>query len=166
MIFIRKIKGYDNYYVDEYGRIYSDKSGQVKELKPWLDGKKRYYMVSLCDNGLISKRLVHRLVAQAYIPNLFNLPEIHHIDNNTKNNYTTNLKWCDRKYNMHQCFKTMSPIRNYRKCYVKYEDNHIGDFLSKLDACRYISKTYKVSLKSLIRYGKSKGYEIIERCND
>lgn len=65
-------------------------------------------MVSLCNgNKVPKKKLVHRLVAEAFIPNPNNLPEVNHIDYNNKNNNVQNLEWCDRGYNMAHCFKNI-----------------------------------------------------------
>lgn len=62
--------------------------------------KGEYLSVSLCKNGKIKTVSVHRIVAQAFIPNPNNLPMINHKDENPSNNCVDNLEWCDAKYNM------------------------------------------------------------------
>ena len=64
-----------------------------------LNGGKKYIQVILCNNGKIYGRLVHRLVAEAFIPNPNNLPCVNHKDENPKNNCADNLEWCTYKYN-------------------------------------------------------------------
>lgn len=49
------------------------------------------------------KYLVHRLVAQAWIPNPATLPQVNHIDGNKHNNQVDNLEWCDAFHNMQHC---------------------------------------------------------------
>lgn len=58
-----------------------------------------YYHIVLSNNGKIKGYLVHRLVAQAFIPNPNNLAQINHKDENKLNNHVDNLEWCDHKYN-------------------------------------------------------------------
>lgn len=59
-----------------------------------------YQTVCLCRDGISETLSVHRLVAQAFIPNPDNLPEINHKDENPMNNRVENLEWCSRQYNI------------------------------------------------------------------
>ena len=56
-------------------------------------------IVILCKDGHTSAKSVHRLVAQAFIPNPNNYPIINHKDCNGRNNDVRNLEWCTQKYN-------------------------------------------------------------------
>lgn len=59
-----------------------------------------YYRVGLVKNGKTKLFRVHRLVAEAFIPNPLNLPEVNHIDANKTNNAISNLEWVDRQRNI------------------------------------------------------------------
>ena len=65
-------------------------------------GKHRdgYLKIGLCKNGKVKYYLVHRLVAQAFIPNPQNKSEVNHIDEDKENNYVENLEWCTHIENM------------------------------------------------------------------
>ena len=58
-----------------------------------------YVQVTLYKSAEKHKFLVHRLVAEAFIPNPNNFPQINHKDENTENNCVDNLEWCSAKYN-------------------------------------------------------------------
>lgn len=58
-----------------------------------------YAYVHLCKNNKDTAYLVHRLLAQAFIPNPLNFSEVNHKDENKLNNDATNLEWCTSKYN-------------------------------------------------------------------
>ena len=60
---------------------------------------KGYLQLSLCKNGKLSNKMVHRLVAETFIPNPNSLPQVNHIDGVKKNNNVDNLEWCDNSYN-------------------------------------------------------------------
>lgn len=94
---MRDIKGYEGLYgITSCGKVWSYRS--KKFLAP---GKRRggYLAVVLCKNGETKNFLIHRLVAEAYIPNPYNLPQINHIDKTTNHNWVSNLEWCDNQYN-------------------------------------------------------------------
>lgn len=62
-------------------------------------GKNGYLVVSLWKNGEGKSHYVHRLVAKAFLPNKYNLPEVNHKDEIKLNNNVNNLEWCNRIYN-------------------------------------------------------------------
>lgn len=105
----KDIEGYEGLYqVSNLGRIKSLERYVwnrfsyilVKEriLKQSND-KYGYCIISLNKNNKGKVFKVHRLVAQAFIPNSLNAPQVNHKDEDKKNNYVDNLEWCDSKYN-------------------------------------------------------------------
>ena len=101
MEFLQKdIVGYEGLYqITSDGKVWSLKS--CKFLKPLLSGPKgkEYYYVCLSKNGIKKNHKIHRLVAEAFIPNPNNLPIVNHKDENKKNNYVDNLEWTTYKEN-------------------------------------------------------------------
>ena len=95
----KNIAGYEGLYeVSSFGRVRSLRFGKTKILKPGKN-KKGYLRVSLCKNGKQKTFFVHRLVAQAFLENPQNLPQINHKDENKQNNRLENLEWCSCDYN-------------------------------------------------------------------
>ena len=96
-------KEIDNYIIYEDGRIFSKKFNRF--IKSTLDKRKDrpinkcYYKVCLYKNGKRYTKSIHRLVAEAFIPNPNNLEMVDHIDQNPQNNDITNLRWCSRSTN-------------------------------------------------------------------
>lgn len=88
-----RVKGYeDRYYISDEGDIYSIK--RKKLLKRSIHGKEsQYYCVTLSKDGKCTTALIHRLVAQHFIPNPENKPSVNHIDGNKLNNRVDNLEW-------------------------------------------------------------------------
>lgn len=86
------------------------------------DMAKGYKRVELWDNRNHKKYMVHRLVAQAFIPNPDNKPEIDHIDGNPLNNKVDNLRWCNHTENLN------NPITLKRKSIAAKGNHMIGRF--------------------------------------
>lgn len=94
----KDIEGYEGLYqVSNKGRIRNIRHNKNKILKPILHV--RYYQITLSKNNIRTQYRVHRLVAQAFVPNPKNLPHINHKDENRLNNNAENLEWCDATYN-------------------------------------------------------------------
>lgn len=95
----KDIKGYEGLYqVSNFGRVRSIKFGKERILKH-SKTQNGYLQVILYDNGRPRCFFVHRLVAEAFIPNPNNLTEVNHKDECKTNNRVNNLEWCDRQYN-------------------------------------------------------------------
>lgn len=85
----KDIKGYEGLYrVSNTGKVFSYKSN--RELHANTHG---YLVVGLTKDKKQRHKYIHRLVAEAFLPNPKNKPEVNHIDHNTHNNHVTNLEW-------------------------------------------------------------------------
>ena len=94
---MRDVKGYEGLYgITSCGRVYSYKN--KKFLTPFYNTK-GYLKVDLFKNGKSKQFFVHRLVAEAYIPNPNNLPQVDHIDNDKNHNHINNLQWITNRNN-------------------------------------------------------------------
>ena len=126
---MKDIKGYEGLYaVTSCGKVYSYKN--KKFLKP-RKGSNGYFQVNLCKDGKMKQYLIHRLVAEAYIPNPDNLPQVDHIDGNKTHNYLNNLQWITNRDN---CRKSNNkPILQF-----DLDGNFIREWSSATDVGREV----------------------------
>ena len=92
----KKIDNYTNYLISKNGQVYSTKTNKIKIPEINQNG---YCRIELCNDGK-KKFYIHRLVAEAYIPNPNNYEQVNHIDLNKHNNNMENLEWCNGIMNM------------------------------------------------------------------
>ena len=99
----KPVVGYEGLYmVSNWGRVKSmnyNHSGKERILK-LIPNRYGYLYVNLYKNNIKKKYLVHRLVAEAFIDNPDNLPQVNHRDENKLNNNVDNLEWCTNEYNI------------------------------------------------------------------
>lgn len=98
----KDIEGYPNYQISNLGNVKSlnyKRTGKDKFLK-LVKLKCGYLSVIFHKEGKVKLNYIHRLVAQAFIPNPNKYLEVNHKDEQKTNNCVSNLEWCDRKYNV------------------------------------------------------------------
>ena len=145
---MKDIKNYEGLYaVTSCGRVWSYKNKCF--LKP-RDNGKGYLFVTLCKNGKIKNYHIHRLVAEAYIPNPDNLPDVDHIDNDRTHNYLNNLQWITHKDNVRK--GRNKPILQY-----DLEGNLVREWECAYDVGKEVSSTICNCLKG--RYKTAYGYK-------
>jgi hypothetical protein len=153
----KDVVGYPNYEVSNFGNVRSKKREVKRQngrnyIKPSNLLKKEYCLgylrVSLFDEGKIVHKLVHRLVAEAFIPNLHDNPYINHKDENKLNNNVNNLEWCTAKYNCNYGGrnKKICDKRSFKIKQLDLDDNLIKIWNSGNEIARY----FKVSSGSHI----------------
>ena len=96
------------YEVSNLGRVRSMKQygGQIGRIMPQTKQHHGYHAVMFWMNNNAYCRKVHRLVAEAFIPNPDNLKEVNHIDGNHDNNQVSNLEWITHQANVQHSFDT------------------------------------------------------------
>lgn len=87
----KKIERNDNYSINKQGQVRNDKTSHIK--KPTLNKRNGYLVVDLYKDNKGEKVPIHRLVAEAFIPNPENKLTVDHIDGNRQNNSIENLRW-------------------------------------------------------------------------
>ena len=107
----RDINGYEGYYqVSNLGKIWSKKTNRI--LSHHSDSNTGYCRLILRRNGKNIGCLVHRLVAEAFIDNPYNKPEVNHLDEDKTNNNMANLEWCTKLENENWGTKRERCVKN------------------------------------------------------
>ena len=169
----KPIKDYEGWYeASTLGRIrsvkrtFTDKKGRVRTfeehiLSPAKTSQKGYLGVMLCKKGEYKTKKVHRLVAETFIENPHNLPEVNHKDENTQNNAVDNLEWATTKYNSQYgtrpkriSEKNRKPRQKYTVYQLDLEDNVVAVF----DSVRQASKQTGICYDSIRRCGLNELY--------
>lgn len=104
------IEGYEkSYQINKNGQIRTLKNSPKRRkfdlLKPQINKKNGYVYQMLYKNGKQKLWRLHRLVAQTFIPNPNNYPQVNHKDGNKQNNCVENLEWCTQEQNMQHAFE-------------------------------------------------------------
>ena len=136
----KDIEGYEGIYqVSNFGVVkslgrYVENSGTInglyhvkeKFLIPTANKKRHdYFTIMLCKNGKQKRVRLNRLVAQAFIPNPDNKPEVNHIDGEKSNNRADNLEWVTSKENKEHAWANNLCSAEHRKAPIKCNETGI-----------------------------------------
>ena len=167
----KDVVGYEGLYqVSNFGNVKSlDREVAPNNRVPyWRKGKMckqsksnlGYLTVGFTVNNKKINKYVHRLVAEAFVPNTNNKPQINHIDCDKENNYASNLEWCTNSENhIHATKNGLNKLHLHRVAYSGEENGR--SLLTKEQVLEIKQKyiPYKYSAKKL-----SKEYNVSESC--
>lgn len=155
----KPIPNYENYEVSSLGRVrslnYNNQTDKVRILKLAIR-KDGYTQIMLNKEGKCKMYSVHRLVAEAFIPNPNNLPCVNHIDENKQNNDVSNLEWCSYGYNINYGSRNERASKAHCKPVICLELKRI--FNSATEASEYLRCHPSGVSKAISKGHKRKGY--------
>ena len=172
----RDVKGFEGYYqVSNTGKVksigrYVKRNGRPvfrkgRILKPGVDGC-GYFEVCLSKNGVHKTTHIHRLAAEAFLPNPNNLPCVNHKDEDKKNNFVcvndngfvdpskSNLEWCTQEYNINFGTARKRAAEKKSKPIIQYDKN--GNFINEWVSARLVERELGIRNQNICKCLKGK----------
>lgn len=141
----KPIENYPDYLISNKGRVYSSKRN--KFLKP-KNSKQGYLTIKLSEHSIIKEFKIHRLIAEAFILNPDNLPQVNHRDEDKTNNCVDNLEWCDAKYNNNYGTARLRMTEKTKKPVLQFSLD--GEFIKEYESVKEASLTFYTKRTSSI----------------
>lgn len=157
----KEIVDYPMYEISSFGRVRSYYNGRYgRRLTPKILSNKidrvGYSFIHLKNSNGRKPLRIHRLVAEAFIPNPHQLPEVNHLDENKQNNNVCNLEWSSRLHNVRY-----SRVWETNQTAIRqYDTNHnfIKTWESMSEAARFYNITPQTLFNSIKNKWKGAGY--------
>lgn len=149
----KQIIGFENYSVNENGVVVNTLTNHIKV--PCYNNR-GYLFVDLYKHNKRHRESVHRIVANAFIPNPQNKPYINHIDGNPHNNSVKNLEWCTPLENVEHASKTICSMKQYllanikRKKAVKQIDRKSGKLVNVFSSIQEASRATGIPSSNIV----------------
>ena len=140
---MKKINGFENYYITECGKIFNSKTNQVMSTKKVGQG---YEGINLWNGKKHITKYIHRLVAEYFVPNTNNYPEVNHKDGNKWNNKASNLEWCSVSYNRKHCRRVLKHNLNTLKLY--YDNGMVKEY----NFCKECAEELNIKYTTLMNF--------------
>ena len=148
MIIIEKeIEGFENYIICTDGTVHNKKGHNISR---WKDNV-GYLQVKLSKEGKWYYKRVHRLVAEAFIPNPNNLKQVNHIDGDKTNNEVSNLEWIDNKNNTQHGYDNNLYHSKHRNIKIEVYDKITHQLINTYKSIRETANKLNINRKTLSR---------------
>jgi DNA-binding CsgD family transcriptional regulator len=147
------IINYENlYFISDDLKFYSypkkTRKG-IREIKPWLN-KNGYLMIDLVKNKKVTKFLCHRLIAECFIENKNNKPQVNHINGIKTDNRVENLEWCTVSENRLHAFKTnLQNAKGEKNSSCKLNNKIVLLIFEDKRNYKEISQQYNISIPTI-----------------
>lgn len=151
----KDIKGYEGLYeVSDKGEVrnYITKKLIVGDVNNF-----GYCRVKLYKNKKQKTFFRHRLVAEAFIPNPNNLPEVNHIDGDKSHNFKENLEWSSRTHNEREAHRLK--IKQYKPFKVKFQNGEIKKYEFAVDLANELG----VSKRAVQNWLQKRNYGFLKK---
>ena len=150
------------YQVSNLGRIKSLNYNHTKteKIRKLDQSGKGYSLILLCNSKGKKKYLVHRLVAEAFLDNPDNLPQVNHKDGNKLNNNVDNLEWCTNGYNEKHAYSLGLKSKNYAdkngmaRPVLQFDLNN--NFINEFKTIKEAHQKTKTAVDTIIRSCKNR----------
>lgn len=136
-----------NYMVSDCGEIISLNIN--KPICQWVDNV-GYLQVNLRKEGKKYYKRVHRIVAETFIPNPLNLPQVNHKDGNKRNNNIDNLEWTNNKQNTLHGYQNNLYHSNKRSIKIEVFDKN-NTYINTYKSIRETAEKLNINRKTLSR---------------
>lgn len=146
---IRPIPGFPDYYVTDTGDVYSTKRSKDPIKMALIVTKLNYRTVKIGWGGFWPRKLVHRLVAMAFLPDYTETLHVNHLDGNPSNNHVSNLEMCTHQQNIQHSFtlghRDHKGNKAHRRILTEEQVLYIRDTLErKIKTIKELAKEFKV----------------------
>lgn len=139
-----QINDYPGYYITEIGTVYSrnyNHSGRIKQLSTPVN-RIGYRVVNIVKNGVSKTICIHRLVAETFIPNPENKPQVNHINGNKTDNRVENLEWVTNQENQTHSWEVLGRKGSMTGKFGK--DNHGSKIVQQIKNGKIIAEYYGI----------------------
>jgi len=157
-----------NYFVNRRGEVITynwRNAGKRAILKPATD-KKGYKRVGLFVDGRLVTRKVHRLIAEAFIPNAHDKPQVNHIDGDKANNRVGNLEWVTQSENKKHSFALgLEDNNGSNNPFSKLKEEDVlrirSEYDTKIKSTRELATEYGIHISTVRKIGNRKVWKHI-----